>query len=125
MDIEARIQALIDEAAPLRALPDEEGEKLGLNRIILQINALRAEQANSKHDQFLADVALASAPGAPGFGAAVKGTSTQAHEADNAKHEGADVLEFEPDDSVEDDDDEPEAPVKRKPGRPPRAKADE
>lgn len=113
MDIEQQIQNLIDEAAPLRSLPPEEGEKLGLNRIILEINALRAIQQDASHQEFLAKVADAVAPGSSGFGV----------EVENAKVEGADTLEFEPDDSAEDN--EPEAPMKRKPGRPPRVKADE
>ena len=46
MSIENQIQALLDEAAPLRLLPDDEAEEKGLPRLVDRINALRAKQAN-------------------------------------------------------------------------------
>jgi len=44
MTIEEQIAALAAKAEPLRALPDEESEALGLPGIIDDINRLRAEQ---------------------------------------------------------------------------------
>lgn len=44
MNIEDRIAALVAEAEPLRLLPDDEAESMGLPGIVDMINALRAEQ---------------------------------------------------------------------------------
>ena len=45
MTIEDQIAALAAEAEPLRLLPDDEAESMGLPGIVDMINALRAEQA--------------------------------------------------------------------------------
>lgn len=48
MSIEKTIAALLDKAAPLRLLPDDEAEAAGLQGIILEINSLRAKQARGE-----------------------------------------------------------------------------
>jgi hypothetical protein len=45
MTVEDQIAALLAQAEPLRALPDDEAEAKGLPALVEQINALRAEQA--------------------------------------------------------------------------------
>lgn len=45
MTIEDQIAALVAEAEPLRLLPDDEAESMGLPGIVDMINALRADQA--------------------------------------------------------------------------------
>jgi hypothetical protein len=45
MTLEAQITALLEEAAPLRCLPDEEAEAAGLPALVERINALRARAA--------------------------------------------------------------------------------
>ena len=45
MTLEDKIAALLDEAAPLRLLPDDEAEAAGLPKIVERINALRAKQS--------------------------------------------------------------------------------
>lgn len=44
MTLQEQIDALLAEAAPLRALPDDEAEAKGLPGIVNRINALRAKQ---------------------------------------------------------------------------------
>lgn len=48
MSIESQIQELLDELAPLRALPEDEAEAAGLPQLIERVNALRAVQALAK-----------------------------------------------------------------------------
>lgn len=45
MTPEDQIAALVAQAEPLRALPDDEAEAKGLPALVEQINALRAQQA--------------------------------------------------------------------------------
>ncbi len=45
MNTEDQITGLLAKAEPLRCLPDDEAELLGLPRLVDQINALRALQA--------------------------------------------------------------------------------
>jgi hypothetical protein len=47
MTVEEKIAALLAEAAPLRALPDDEAEAKGLPALVDKINALRAEQSRA------------------------------------------------------------------------------
>ena len=67
MTIEDQITALLAKAEPLRLLDDIEAETQGLGRIVEQINALRAEQADALRSQLhaiesaiLADTVLAN-----------------------------------------------------------------
>lgn len=46
MSTEKQIQALLDKAAPLRLLPEDQQD--GLGAIVEQINALRAKQAGGE-----------------------------------------------------------------------------
>ena len=48
MTLEARIEALLEQAAPLRLLPDAEAEAKGLPKIVEQINELRALIASGR-----------------------------------------------------------------------------
>ena len=45
MTLQDQIKALLEEAEPLRALPPEEHELAGLQKLVARINALRAEEA--------------------------------------------------------------------------------
>lgn len=70
MSIEDQIQALIAQADPLRLLPADEAESMGLPGIVEQINALRAEQAAgdgiySVPDPIIDDVPPKRGPGRP------------------------------------------------------------
>lgn len=70
MNIEDKIQALLAEAEPLRSLPDEEQESMGLPGIVDLINALRDEQAKMQQteseDEFAKIVQEVSAKRGPG-----------------------------------------------------------
>ncbi len=55
MTIEEQIAALHAKAEPLRLLPDEEAEALGLPGLVNQINALRAKQATEAHAEYVAE----------------------------------------------------------------------
>ena len=61
MTIQAKIDALLAQAAPLRLLPDIEAERLGLPGIVDAINALRALPVDAEPDQ-AAPVAVEPAP---------------------------------------------------------------
>lgn len=50
MTREDKINALLDEATPLRALPAEAQDAAGLGAIVDRINALRAEQAAGRDE---------------------------------------------------------------------------
>jgi hypothetical protein len=63
MTIEEQIQALLDKAAPLRLLPDDEAEAAGLPKIVDSINALRAVQTSAV--EIAAPVAPVAAPAEP------------------------------------------------------------
>lgn len=49
MDVEAKIQSLLELAEPLRRLHDDDPEKARLAQIIDQINVLRKEQETAVH----------------------------------------------------------------------------
>lgn len=63
MTIEDQIAALLAQAEPLRALPDEEAEAAGLPALVDRINALRAFQAKG-HGVSFAEVVSQMAPDA-------------------------------------------------------------
>ena len=50
MTIEDQIAALLAEAEPLRLLPDDEAESMGLPGIVEMINALRMVQESGQRD---------------------------------------------------------------------------
>jgi hypothetical protein len=50
MTLEDQIAALLAQAEPLRAVPDEEAEAAGLPALVDGINALRARQAKGETD---------------------------------------------------------------------------
>lgn len=62
MTIESQIEILLDQAEPLRALPPEEGEALGLGRLIDKINVLRENQAKAADVAAMASLMGASLP---------------------------------------------------------------
>ncbi len=65
MTIEDRIAELLAKAEPLRALPDDEQESMGLPGIVELINALRAEQAGQASAPVVAAVEGEDAERAP------------------------------------------------------------
>lgn len=78
MTLDDEISALLARAEPLRCLPDLEAERMGLGKLVEQINALRAKQAASKHAEFLSSVARSVEPGSSGLVAADLPTEAEA-----------------------------------------------
>lgn len=57
MTTEEQISGLLAQAEPLRSLPDEEAEAMGLPAIVDAINALRAKMAVAQRDAHEAEFA--------------------------------------------------------------------
>lgn len=65
MSIEERIQELLAQAEPLRALNDDDPTKGVLGELVDEINALRAEQASAPEVEILSAVEPKRGPGRP------------------------------------------------------------